>query len=306
MINRVEMAWQPFEANVIEWDAMDWPREDSPPHNQLQDVGYDLDIFDNPVLARDFECILCLFVVKDPVIHRHPGCRAIFCRNCVNLYTQHRVHSTDLFPQCPHRCGAHLTPDSIQSLVDERLNSLLMRCHRGCNSYVPYPEYEVHCNSCNGIAIPPHAARLQMLETNLEAAQAEIRRLTDMCNRQQEEINTLRSNAHSSGLSNPIRSRDEYRNETQFLCQYGDQEVEISGLPLESFGSVLRQQLEQRFNTRLGPILKFDHTPISSNLRLRQHQIGRKPVRLIALPFGRSLPVGQTLHITIGSNGPIV
>jgi len=104
-------------------------------------------------------------------------------------------------------------------------------------------------------------------------------------------------------LSNHIRCRSDHRSRTQFWCRFRGREVHVSGLDLKDDGNILRARLERELGELVDPILKFNHTPLVDSMRLRQHQIDRKPIYLVALERDRIIEGGKTTRIFVGLNG---
>lgn len=320
------MEWPAVETIAIDWN--DWEEN---PHDELSEVvGYSENLFkDDANTVKDFVCIICYHVARTPMVHLHPGCKAVFCLSCVNKYISHcRNNSPRTLPHCPMRCnGSVIKSSTIAAISGERkevMDGLVMMCqHPGCGMLVPYSSIERHIETCqfnpawcfvcqvvkkdrHDCVIYAGALRREVvrLREELEKLHIENRRLRDdqMGSRE----GSVVWSQGACGLSNPIRSRNEYRDITRLIIKYKDREVMINGLSLDSTGLDLRRRLEQEFGEEIGPILKMEHTPIVDNMRLRQHQIGHKPTRLVVLEKSRELPLGTCLNVSIGPNGPVV
>ena len=105
--------------------------------------GYDEERFVTTV-NRNFLCLICLNVLKDPVLcPRNQHC---FCRGCI---TKHLENSQ----KCP-TCADELTEETLaepQRMIKDYLNELNIRCvyhDRGCEEIVQIQHLDQHENSC--------------------------------------------------------------------------------------------------------------------------------------------------------------
>ena len=89
-------------------------------------------------------------------------------------------------------------------------------------------------------------------------------------------------------------------------CLFNDRRFEIRAISLNGPGSVLGARLEAEFGERLGPLVMVNHTVIRDHIKVKQHQIGYKPICLTALGPQRKLEEGQQMNVTLNSRGVIV
>lgn len=297
-----------FEA--IDWDAVLNRNENGLP---LENSGYEQEIFRNREAASQFTCSICLAIAREPRKHDHPGCKTVFCLNCVKDYIRHNNNNgRERQLRCVIRCGGFLNDQSaITGLCAEdqsNYNKLELICPKGCDYSVNFHEFEAHgrhcrgqwCALCNEPKDWPHSCKavVEELKQALEQSRSRIKELEG-------QIAALSLDG-IRGISNPIRSRNGYFGETCITCVHNGNEVTVKGLSLDATGGDLRRRLEASFGTDIGPIIRVDHTVIKDDVRLRQHQISRKPVQLIALGRGQRIEVGQTLVVEIEDRGPVV
>ena len=105
--------------------------------------GYDEERF-VPTINRNFLCLICFNVLKDPVLcPRNQHC---FCRCCI---TKHLENSQ----RCP-ACADELTVETLaepQRMIKDYLNELNIRCvyhDRGCEEIVQLQHLYQHEDSC--------------------------------------------------------------------------------------------------------------------------------------------------------------
>lgn len=221
---------------------------------------------------------------------------------------------------------------------------LKMKCpHLGCATVISYSEFEDHIESCEPAAevceycqvpIDNHDCKVyindlrekleQMTIKHQQAADRVVSLEQELCQaranrvqaqpaqRPQEQIAARPARMNNPrmfgavGYSNHIRCRSDHRENVQLQCRFRDRTIQVEDMDLGDTGAELRARLQQEFGKDIGPILPATHTPIEDDRRLRQHQIGHKPLALIALEPGRLIRHEQRLNVIIGSNGPTI
>ena len=95
-------------------------------------------------ISRNFLCLICFNVLKDPVLcRRNQHC---FCRGCITKHLEN-------FRRCP-TCADELTEETLTEpprMVKEYLNELNIRCiyhDRGCEEIVQLQHLDQHEDSC--------------------------------------------------------------------------------------------------------------------------------------------------------------
>lgn len=329
--------------NEEDWDnpQFQWIQPPTtPPHDEPTAAGYDDSWFLDSKAAKDFACIICQLVAVNPVVHTQPGCGALYCRNCAYGFLRHHRNSVGgrrRAPECALRCGDTLSEEKLRPLDGlrrDQLNQLVMRCpHPGCGDLVSYVHYTEHrseevdvdlgwCVTCEESRDANHnctrrirglkedirnlTSRMRAMRWQAASDRTEVERLREENDRLRQEASLNRVQTEWTGLSNHIRSLHEYRESTRLIVHYKNREIVLEDIPLEAKGREIRNRLESKIGEKVGAILKFNHTPISEAKSLRQHQVGRKPVRLIALDAPRTVTDGTTLWIRVGPAGPVV
>ena len=113
------------------------------------DLGYEEERFATQV-NRNFHCLICLNVLKDPVMcHRNQHC---FCRGCIAEHL--RVNAQ----RCP-TCAEDLTVDTLTDaprMVKDYLSELPIHCDyhdRGCPEIIQLQNLSVHVAKCGFKAV---------------------------------------------------------------------------------------------------------------------------------------------------------
>lgn len=124
---------------------------------ELQEGGYDIDLFVNREAAENFTCDICLAVAKNPRKHTMRDCRATFCFKCVDMFVKHHQRHVRVgppFPECTRRCGYQLAVETTVTRLPrasfEMYENLEMKCiNEGCNHIAPLNQFEAHIANCS-------------------------------------------------------------------------------------------------------------------------------------------------------------
>ena len=107
-------------------------------------LGYDDERFDTEV-NRNFHCLICFNVLKDPVMCRRN--QHYFCRDCITEHLRRNSHT------CP-TCADELTVETltvVPRIVQDYLDELNIRCDyhdRGCRELVQLQNLKRHVDEC--------------------------------------------------------------------------------------------------------------------------------------------------------------
>ncbi|CAB4002159.1 E3 ubiquitin- ligase NRDP1 [Paramuricea clavata] len=107
-------------------------------------LGYDDERFES-IVNRNFHCLICSNVLKDPVMcRRNQHC---FCRGCITEHLRRNSHT------CP-TCADELSVETLQDvprIVKDYLDELSIRCdhyNRGCRELVQLQNLKRHVAEC--------------------------------------------------------------------------------------------------------------------------------------------------------------
>ena len=98
------------------------------------------------------------------------------------------------------------------------------------------------------------------------------------------------------GYSNSIKATKDYpKDHVRFTIRFKDRLIEITELDINQFGLDLRQSDERKVGHPIGPLIRFDHTVIQDERRLRQSQCSYRPQFIVALPADHNIERGQAI-----------
>ena len=107
-------------------------------------LGYDDERFES-IVNRNFHCLICFNVLKDPVMCRKN--QHYFCRGCITEHIRRNSHT------CP-TCADELSVETLQDvprIVKDYLDELSIRCDhydRGCRELVQLQNLKRHVAEC--------------------------------------------------------------------------------------------------------------------------------------------------------------
>ncbi|CAB4002161.1 E3 ubiquitin- ligase NRDP1 [Paramuricea clavata] len=107
-------------------------------------LGYDDERFES-IVNRNFHCLICYNVLKDPVMCRRN--QHYFCRGCITEHLRRNSHT------CP-TCADELRVETLQDvprIVKDYLDELSIRCNhydRGCRELVQLQNLKRHVAEC--------------------------------------------------------------------------------------------------------------------------------------------------------------
>ncbi|CAB4002160.1 E3 ubiquitin- ligase NRDP1-like [Paramuricea clavata] len=107
-------------------------------------LGYDDERFES-IVNRNFHCLICFNVLKDPVMCRRN--QHYFCRGCITEHLRRNSHT------CP-TCADELSVETLQDvprIVKDYLDELSIRCDhydRGCRELVQLQNLKRHVAEC--------------------------------------------------------------------------------------------------------------------------------------------------------------
>ena len=155
------------------------------------ELGYDDERFES-VVSKNYHCVICLNVFKDPVMCRNN--EHLFCRTCI---TKHLVNSK----KCP-TCMQKLSVNTLREaprFVTRCLAELRIRCDyfdRGCG-FVELEKLERHVKECDyaPVTCSNEGCKLEMNKRDLihhETAVCEQRRVKcHDCGQMRQELNKV-------------------------------------------------------------------------------------------------------------------
>ena len=94
--------------------------------------------------------------------------------------------------------------------------------------------------------------------------------------------------------------------DVRFTIRFKDRTIEITELDLDQFGRDLRRVVEEKLGRSVGTFIRFDHTIIRDERRLRQSQSSYRPQFIVALPMDQKVEEGQAIGVDIKDFGRIV
>ena len=98
------------------------------------------------------------------------------------------------------------------------------------------------------------------------------------------------------GYSNAIKATKEYdKDHVRFTVCFKDQIIKVTELDLDKFGRDRRRIIEDKTGTSAGSLVRFDHTIIRDERRLRQSQLSYRPQFIVAFPRDQRIEDGQSI-----------
>lgn len=277
------------------------------------------DSFIDQETIKDYECCICCNLAKRPMICSN--CNCLMCSHpCLRAYKE---SDGSRFP-CPLKCSrinirfiplpkeggrknwktfgdlltlCYFAPDCQERVAARYYSHHVNRCRMN-------PEF---CLLCNMLISDQRHKRTDCVKKFRELEDSKRRKQSDELSSLKSEINFLREKIKkleikpiASCHSNNIRSAVDHKiPRTKFAVTYGDRKIRIAGIDLNETGATLRNAIETRLGCKVGPIMRFDHTVIKDDKKLKQHQLCYKPTELVALPINRPVEDGRILNIDI-------
>ena len=111
-------------------------------HYQI--LFYDRENLIQKANTGDFECPICLNVLKDPMSCSDNKNSHSFCKECIEKYIHENNNNT--CPTCKQ-----IFQNKINNDINESLNKLSFNCYyknEGCNKIISYSDYLNHIKNC--------------------------------------------------------------------------------------------------------------------------------------------------------------
>uniref|UniRef100_T1K4D1 Uncharacterized protein n=1 Tax=Tetranychus urticae TaxID=32264 RepID=T1K4D1_TETUR len=295
------------------------------------------DKFVDTQAIKDFECVVCMDIVfehnRSQTCNR---CLKSLCPNtCLRAYKVSNPSYTRRCPACREPFRFRNRPRTGPKSI-EKFDQLLVHCFfsPSCQEIMileKYPEHVnickynvVNCNRCSSkggnqeIHLGYCMDELSSIHAELEDKKQSLTRaaitievqkqmIEDLKAQLRQKENELQQNSSDetiATISNPVRSlRPTQGKYTKFTIRYLDQTFQIENLSLDAPGSVLRSEIERLVGGKVGTILRADHTIISDEKLLRQHQLCYQPKVITVLPADFIVNEGAKLRIQINKDG---
>lgn len=279
-------------------------RSPSPPPVRLVDLprdvhdlhGIDIETFVNPQATQGYLCLICQDVALEPVQQR---CRLYFmCHQCFRVMERQSAFNRCLL-QCNSEDVEYLFWNvNVFALTEGPYFDLELFCpHPGCGHRMVINDRSSHlrecprdptrfCHTCDITRVEGHNCRSYI--------QGLKRRIRDLEGHPGPPKGLLT-------YSNPKKSVMEWRDVTRITVVHDEIEYHYGDVFGEdqTVGDI-RAAVTQDIGEDPGQLLILRHHLLEDSLRLRQCDIGHKPVRISALGASQTLRPGQLLRIQIG------
>uniref|UniRef100_T1K0B4 Uncharacterized protein n=1 Tax=Tetranychus urticae TaxID=32264 RepID=T1K0B4_TETUR len=281
---------------------------ESDPHQLKADQFIDTQAF------KDFTCIICMDIVAEHYRSQTcSNCLESLCPNtCLRAYKVSNPSYTRKCPACRVPFRFRNRPRTGPKSVEEfkKLKSIVLairpRCLRkGGNQ-------EIHLGYCIDELSSLNAeldAKRQMLrrtviemEVHKQVSELREEKIEELEAKLKQKDLELQQKSSIKTVSNPMRSSKAANGSyTKFIVRYLNQTFQINNLSLDDQGHVLRSEIERQVGSKVGTILRANHTIVDDDRLLRQHQFCYKPTIVTVLPTEFTLKKGSRLNIQINS-----
>ena len=107
--------------------------------------------FTDQQAIKDYICVICLNLAKNPKVHAHQKCKTVMCDTCWNTYKSMNKNKPMII--CPLRCStSRFTPAVLPGKGPrswQHLGNLLLRCKFSlCPATMKYKNYQKHIDKC--------------------------------------------------------------------------------------------------------------------------------------------------------------